>query len=226
MRQPGRLRTRSRPVICQPFDPVGYSRRTKLPQELQRARGAKRLHRGVIGPVVHAHRSLVPAVLAAGDEQPTDAAPTHAAGRHRADWWVTLGHVQVKNRQRTKSSRRDRFPERNLCSSVGFLIPRCVAGRALARGCKGDLRAWPLGAGCTMASGGSVCRSGAGLGAVGPKRLQKRVRQKARGERSQYSAWSRGSQPLLPDDLHGKVAQAYRIALARLGERDDMFGND
>jgi hypothetical protein len=42
---------------------------------------------------------------------------------------------------------------------------------------------------------------GCELGAVGLKRLQKRVRQKAHGVRSQYSAWSRGSQPLLPDGL-------------------------
>jgi hypothetical protein len=79
---PGNLSARS----IQFGTPVAPS----LPEHLQRMRcGAEGWHRGLVRPVVHAHRALMAAVLA-GHEQATDAVPAHAAERSTLGHWTHL----------------------------------------------------------------------------------------------------------------------------------------
>jgi hypothetical protein len=75
-----------------PFDPIGHSGRTKFAAAATAHPWPEGWHRGIVRPVIHLDRALVPAVLA-GHEQAPDAVTAYAAERHRADWFLIPRHM-------------------------------------------------------------------------------------------------------------------------------------
>jgi hypothetical protein len=98
-----------------PFDPIGHSGRTKFAAAATAHPWPERWHRGIVRPVIHLDRALVPAVLA-GHEQ----APDRDGACRRASSGGLVPHPspcrQAKNTRGTESSDRDRFPAGNQCS--------------------------------------------------------------------------------------------------------------